>query len=83
MMNVKMLKALIETSIEGTKALVESEDNVHFTATIISECFNGVSSKVKQQQMVYAVLNPYIASGELHAIAMKTYTPEKWQSLQA
>jgi acid stress-induced BolA-like protein IbaG/YrbA len=31
--------------------------------------------------MVYAAINEHIASGELHAIAMKTYTPEKWQAL--
>lgn len=81
-MNTIELKTLIENKLgANTTALIESDDNVHFNATIISDVFNGVLSKVKQQQMVYAAINEYIASGELHAIAMKTYTPEKWQAL--
>ncbi|WP_192484092.1 MULTISPECIES: BolA family protein [Cysteiniphilum] len=81
-MNTIELKTLIENKLgANTTALIESDDNVHFNATIISDVFNGVLSKVKQQQMVYAAINEYIASGELHAIAMKTYTPEKWQTL--
>ncbi|WP_440682388.1 BolA family protein [Cysteiniphilum halobium] len=81
-MNTVELKTLIENKLgSNTTALIESDDNVHFNATIISDLFTGVVSKVKQQQMVYAAINDYIASGELHAVAMKTYTPEKWQSL--
>lgn len=81
-MNTVELKTLIEKKLgANTTALIESDDNVHFNATIISDVFSGVLSKVKQQQMVYAAINEYIASGELHAIAMKTYTPEKWQAL--
>ncbi len=81
-MNTIELKTLIETKLgANTTALIKSDDNVHFNATIISDVFNGVLSKVKQQQMVYAAINEHIASGELHAIAMKTYTPEKWQAL--
>ncbi|WHN65828.1 MULTISPECIES: BolA/IbaG family iron-sulfur metabolism protein [unclassified Cysteiniphilum] len=81
-MNTVELKTLIENKLgANTTALIESDDNVHFNATIISDVFSGVLSKVKQQQMVYAAINEYIASGELHAIAMKTYTPEKWQAL--
>ncbi|GGF88033.1 MULTISPECIES: BolA family protein [Cysteiniphilum] len=81
-MNIVELKTLIENKLgANTTALIESDDNVHFNATIISDVFSGVLSKVKQQQMVYAAINEYIASGELHAIAMRTYTPEKWQAL--
>lgn len=81
-MNTAELKTLIENKLSNnTIALIESDDNVHFNATIISDVFTEVLSKVKQQQMVYAAINEYIASGELHAIAMKTYTPEKWKAL--
>ena len=83
-MTTQELKTIIESKLSsGTQANIASDDNVHFEATIISPDFEGVLSKVKQQQMVYAVINEYIASGELHAIAMKTYTPEKWQQLVA
>lgn len=82
MMDSNKLKKLIEDSLADTTAMVESDDNVHFSAIIVSSSFDGIISKVKQQQMVYSIINDYIASGELHAIAMKTYTPAQWQSKQ-
>lgn len=83
-MNTVELKKLIENKLgKNTTAIIESDDNVHFNARIISDVFFGVISKVKQQQMVYAIINKYITSGELHAIAMATYTPEKWHALSS
>ncbi|WP_116964082.1 BolA family protein [Fastidiosibacter lacustris] len=82
-MTTNELKTCIEQKLgHNTIAIVESDDNVHFSATIISELFNTVLSKVKQQQIVYTAIDQYIKSGELHAIAMKTYTPEKWAQAQ-
>lgn len=81
-MNTTELKTIIENKLgSNTIAMIASDDNIHFDAIIISDLFNGILSKVKQQQMVYAVINDYIASGELHAIAMKTHTPEQWAQL--
>jgi acid stress-induced BolA-like protein IbaG/YrbA len=34
---------------------------------------------VKQQQAIYGPLNEYIASGELHALTIKTFTPTQWK----
>ncbi|WP_119344448.1 BolA family protein [Facilibium subflavum] len=81
-MTAQELQSLIESSLPNTQAIIETEDNVHFNAIVISEAFNDVLSKVKQQQMVYQAIDKYIASGELHAIAMKTYTPKRWESMQ-
>ena len=75
-MDAKALAALIEAAIPGAQAHVVSEDNVHFEAVIISDTFAGMN-RVKRQQAVYAVLNDYIASGEVHALAMKTLTPQE------
>jgi len=49
----------------------------HFQARVVSEAFAG-KSMVEQHQMVYAPLQPLIASGALHALALRTYTPEQW-----
>ncbi len=46
--------------------------------TIVSEAFAGLSP-VKKQQLVYQCLNPLIADGTLHAVNMKTLTPEEWE----
>jgi acid stress-induced BolA-like protein IbaG/YrbA len=82
-MTSKELQTIIENNIRNTQAIVVSDDNVHFSAIVISELFESISSKVKQQQMIYALLKDYINSGELHAFSLKTFTPEKWQIFQA
>jgi acid stress-induced BolA-like protein IbaG/YrbA len=49
-------------------------DGYYFTVTGVGEAFAGLNA-VKRQQLVYAVLNPLIASGALHAVIIKTFTP--------
>ncbi|MDF2690501.1 MAG: BolA family transcriptional regulator [Gammaproteobacteria bacterium] len=75
------IKDLIETKLPGVQAFVNSEDNVHFSAIVIGEIFRG-QRVVKQQQMVYAVLGDKITSGEIHALALRTLTPEVWEKEQ-
>jgi acid stress-induced BolA-like protein IbaG/YrbA len=45
----------------------------------ISELFEGLSA-VKRQQLIYGALTDEIASGALHAISIKAYTPAQWQA---
>ena len=33
---------------------------------------------VKEHQLVYAAVTTQIASGELHALAIKAFTPAEW-----
>ncbi len=53
-------------------------DGYHFQVTVVSQRFAGLRS-VQQQQQVYAAVQDWIASGELHALSMRTFTPEQWQ----
>ncbi|QIV95476.1 acid stress-induced BolA-like protein IbaG/YrbA [Allofrancisella inopinata] len=71
-MTKEQLKEILEESLKNCTADVQSDDNVHFTATIVAEEFNDIKSKVKRQQLVYSKINEYILSGELHALSMKT-----------
>lgn len=34
-------------------------------------------SKVKRQQSIYACINTFIASGELHAVDLQAFTPDE------
>jgi len=36
---------------------------------------------VKKHQTVYATVKAQIASGELHALTIKAYTPGEWKAL--
>ncbi len=51
--------------------------NDHFEAKVVSEKFAGMPM-VRAPQLVYAPLKDVLATGELHALALKTYTPEQW-----
>jgi len=51
-------------------------DGHHFEALVISEEFAG-KRPVARQQLVYATLQEKISSGELHAISLKTMTPDE------
>ena len=55
-------------------------DGSHINVIVVSSAFIGLSP-VKKQQSVYAVLAESIASGAIHAVNMKTYTPDEWQNL--
>ncbi|MDC0835676.1 hypothetical protein AY599_08000 [Leptolyngbya valderiana BDU 20041] len=49
----------------------------HLEAIVVSEKFQGLSL-VKQHQLVYSALQKEMASEAIHALALKTYTPERW-----
>ena len=48
----------------------------HYQASIVSSAFTG-KTLVEQHQLVYGALGSAM-SGAIHALALKTYTPEAW-----
>ena len=56
-------------------------DGQHFYATIVSAEFQGLSM-IKQHQRVYAALGDRMKA-EVHALSMKTYSPEQWEKMSA
>lgn len=52
-------------------------DGRHFEAVIVSPLFRG-KAKVRQHQLVYAALGERMRE-DIHALSMKTLTPEEWQ----
>lgn len=81
-MNTQDIQAVIETAIETELVVAESADNVHFYITVVSTAFDGIS-KMKQHKMVLDLFREPIADERIHALSLKTYTPEKWASLSA
>lgn len=73
------IKQLIESGLPHCTADVEGEDGRHFSATVISSAFTG-KNRIQKQQLVYATLGKYIADGTIHAISIKTFTPDEWQT---
>tara|TARA_Y100000589_G_scaffold168378_1_gene160156 strand:- start:466 stop:696 length:231 start_codon:yes stop_codon:yes gene_type:complete len=66
---------LITNKIPNSQVEVETfNGNDHLQVTVISEEFNGLSL-VKQHQLVYSALKEELASEAIHALALKTQTP--------
>jgi acid stress-induced BolA-like protein IbaG/YrbA len=49
-----------------------------FDVRLVDAQFEG-KRPVARQQSVYAPLNSYIASGEIHAVTIRALTPEEWR----
>jgi acid stress-induced BolA-like protein IbaG/YrbA len=77
-MNPEEIEQIIESNLEGSKATVTADGN-KYEATVISNAFEGLSL-VKKHQLVYALLNEHIASGVIHALTIKAYTPAEWEA---
>ncbi len=75
-MNPEEVKKLIETGLSNCEVTVTG-DGSHFDAIVVGEVFTGLSP-VKKQQLVYATVSDKITSGEVHALSIKTYTPDEW-----
>lgn len=75
------IKNLIETGLKPCTAMVEGEDGVHFNAIVVSPAFSG-KNRIQKQQMVYATLGNRIQDGTIHALSIKTFTPDEWQTHQ-
>ncbi|MBA4503111.1 BolA family protein [Marinobacterium marinum] len=78
-MQAEEVKQVLEQQLEGCTAYTEGE-GCDFSVTVVGEVFAGLSP-VKKQQLVYGCLSEQIASGAIHAVTIKTYTPEQWAAL--
>ena len=66
---------LIKKKLPKSQVLVENiKGNDHLQVTVIASEFNGLSL-VKQHQLVYSALKEELASEAIHALALKTETP--------
>jgi acid stress-induced BolA-like protein IbaG/YrbA len=77
MITIEQVKSMIQASIADAQVQVKSDDLHHFEAIVISSSFAG-KRPVQRQQQVYAALEEPLLSGRLHALALKTFTPEEY-----
>ena len=73
-MNPEQITQLIQTAIPDAEVSVSSDDNVHFTATVISSSFESLSL-IDRHQMIYAALGDNMKQ-EIHALSIDARTPE-------
>ncbi|TIC84677.1 BolA family protein [Crenobacter intestini] len=80
MVSPDYIKQLISASLECNVLEVEGDDGTHFSALIVSPAFSG-RGRVQQHQLVYKALGERMRD-EIHALSMKTYSPEEWAAQQ-
>jgi acid stress-induced BolA-like protein IbaG/YrbA len=70
------LQALIKAGLPDAEVIIKGEGD-HFEAVVVSRQFAG-RTMVQQHRLVYAALGDRMG-GEIHALALRTLTPEDWQ----
>lgn len=55
-----------------------SAQGSHFQVIAVGDVFAHLT-RVQCQQLIYKPLNDLIKSDAIHALTIKTFTPEKWQ----
>lgn len=80
MMEPHEIKNLIEAGLPDCHATVQG-DGRHFQAVIVSPAF-AAKAPLARHRLVYDVLEEHINSDQLHALSMRTLTPEQWDKEQ-
>jgi acid stress-induced BolA-like protein IbaG/YrbA len=78
MLSADELKTFITNGLACEHIEVLGDDGQHFEAIIVSAAFVG-KNMVQQHQLVYQALGDRMRS-EIHALSMRTFTPEVWQA---
>jgi acid stress-induced BolA-like protein IbaG/YrbA len=76
MLTANELKDYIMHGLPCDHVEVLGNDGQHFEAVIVSSQFTG-KNIVQQHQLVYSALGDRMRL-EIHALAMRTFTPDAW-----
>ena len=74
-MQSEEIQTLIQQGFPDAEVRV-SGDGRHFDAVVISGAFAG-KTLLEQHRLVYSTLGDKMG-GDIHALTIKTYTPEQW-----
>lgn len=75
MVTPEQVKTYIQSGLACELVRVDG-DGHHFEAVIVSPAFDG-KNMIQQHQLVYQALGDRMRE-EIHALSIKTYTPEDW-----
>ncbi|HFG6876058.1 TPA: BolA family iron metabolism protein IbaG [Acinetobacter baumannii] len=76
-MNSEQLTQIIKKAFPEAEVVVSGQAG-KFDLRIVDDQFEGKRT-VARQQAVYAPLNTYIASGEVHAVTIRAMTKDEWR----
>ena len=71
------IEEIIKKNLVCIYLRINGDDGTHFDATIVSKSFIN-QSILQQHQLVYKSLGAMMIK-EIHALSIKTYTPNQWK----
>lgn len=75
-MTAEELRSLILAGLPCEHITVDG-DGRYWSATVVSSAFTG-KRPVARHQLVYATLGKRLHTDEIHALSIKTFSPEEW-----
>ena len=87
-MTPEQVQELISERMPGARVQVTGGEG-KFEATVVSDEFAGMESdnvrekiqaRMKAEQRVYGAVSEEIASGAIHALTVRPFTPSQWQA---
>lgn len=75
-MTAQELRSIIAAGLPCDHLEVDG-DGRHWAAVVVSAEFAGLRT-LQRHQRVYATLGARMQSDEVHALSIKTFTPEEW-----
>jgi stress-induced morphogen len=81
MISPQQVEAMIKAEMPDAQVQVEdlTGGGDHYQVTVVSSEFAG-KRLVQQHQIVYRSLQEAMSTEAIHALALKTYTPETWET---
>lgn len=81
MINPQQVEEMIKAQVPDAQVQVQdlTGGGDHYQVTVVSSQFEG-KGLVQQHQLIYQALQQAMSSEAIHALALKTYTPQAWQA---
>ena len=81
MISPQQVEEMIKVAIPDAQVQVQdlTGGGDHYQVVVVSSQFEG-KGRVQQHQLVYSSLNQAMSSEAIHALALRTYTPQAWQA---
>ncbi|MBE9191374.1 BolA family transcriptional regulator [Gloeocapsopsis crepidinum LEGE 06123] len=82
MISPQQVEEMIRSQIPDAEVQVQdlTGGGDHYQVTVVSSQFEN-KGLVQQHQLVYGALRQAMSSEAIHALALKTYTPQAWQAV--
>lgn len=82
MVSPEQVEAMIRAGLPDAQVQVQDLTGTrdHYQVVVVSSEFAG-KRLIQQHQLVYGTLQQAMSSEAIHALTMKTYTPEEWAAL--